>query len=61
VGCLCKLDPDYSRSMVNTLRWEHGFAFGVILPNGTYQCWQARSVRGQWVIPSDISVYAKAS
>src|SRR5690606_21280541 len=42
VGCLCKLDLDYNASQPNTLRQAHGWAYGLLYPDGTYHPEQAK-------------------
>lgn len=55
IGCLCKLDLEYADRMPTTLRHAHGFAYGVIDEvKGHYHVWQAESVEGVWMLPSDI-------
>ncbi len=53
IGCLCKLDQDYNRAQANTLRQSHGWGYGVMLPSGDYQFWQAERVAGRWFFPSE--------
>lgn len=53
IGCLCKLDQDYNRAQANTLRQQHGFVYGFILPNGSYQVFQAESLDGSWYFPTE--------
>jgi len=55
VGCLCKLDMDYNARTPTSLRHSHGFAYGIIdEKSGEYMVWQAESVNGKWILPSDI-------
>jgi hypothetical protein len=60
-GCLCKLDMDYNRATPGSLRQAHGFAYGVLFPSGEYEVWQARSVGGVWLFPSELRSYGRAS
>jgi predicted phosphodiesterase len=54
IGCLCLLDMDYSRATMASLVHRHGFRFGVIhRKSGIYQSWQAESINGTWIIPTD--------
>ena len=57
IGCLCKLDMDYNRAQLNTLAQAHGFAYGLVFPNGNYSIWQARDIDGAWVFPSEFKVW----
>lgn len=42
-GCLCQLDPGYALRNLNTLRWEHGFTYGVVNEKtGYFELNQAR-------------------
>jgi hypothetical protein len=54
-GCLCKLDMGYHESKPGTLRWEHGFVYGVVNDRtGDFHYWQARKCGGKWMLPSDM-------
>lgn len=53
IGCLCRLELDYNRAQINTLRQRHGFAYGLIYPNGKYALSQAVGIDGAWLYPSD--------
>jgi predicted phosphodiesterase len=54
VGALCSLDMEYAARNPNTLRQAHGFAYGVILGDGSFHSWQAEEINGRWILPSDI-------
>lgn len=54
VGALCNLEMEYNRAQAATLRQAHGFAYGLIFPNGAYQVWQAECVAGMWIFPSEL-------
>jgi predicted phosphodiesterase len=53
-GCLCKLSMPYNRGQAQTLRQQHGWAYGLVYPSGDFQVWQAECVAGQWAYPSEI-------
>ncbi len=54
IGCLCLLNMEYSRATMASLVHRHGFRFGVIhRKSGIYQSWQAESINGTWIIPTD--------
>lgn len=53
-GCLCKLDMNYNRSQIQSLRHEHGWAYGIILPGGSYHAWQAMPINGKWFFPTEV-------
>lgn len=55
VGCLCRLDMDYNRAQVGTLRHAHGWAYGVVnTRTGDFHVWQAESVGGKFMVSTDI-------
>lgn len=51
-GCLCRLDFDYARANVGTLRQAHGWVYGVNV-GGRLTVWQAQKVGGAWTLPSE--------
>jgi predicted phosphodiesterase len=53
-GCLCKLDMEYNRGHIQTLRQEHGFAYGILLRDGSFHMWQAMPIHGRWYFPTEI-------
>lgn len=57
IGCLCKLDQDYADRKTGKLRWAHGFAYGWLFQDGTYQLNQARSVKGKFYASKNINRY----
>jgi predicted phosphodiesterase len=57
IGCLCSLNPDYANRKTGKLRWAHGWGFGWIFPDGTYQINQARNVQGNFYAPTEIKKY----
>lgn len=57
IGCLCKLDQDYADRKTGKLRWAHGFAYGWLFADGTYQLNQARSVEGKFYASKEITAY----
>lgn len=54
IGCLCQLDMDYNRAQPGTLRHAHGWAYGLLYPNGDYVVWQAEDVGGRFVVAGDV-------
>jgi hypothetical protein len=57
IGCLCKTDMDYIKAKTASLRWEHGWAYGVLFPDGSYQLWQAKEIGGKFYAAKDIEVF----
>lgn len=54
-SCLCNLDMDFEARKPNSLRHGHGFVYGLLhKTQPIYHVWQARSIAGTWLIPSDI-------
>lgn len=56
VGCLCRLDFPYNRKHVNSLRQAHGWAYGPLYPDGTYQAFQAEVIGGAVVVADGAKV-----
>jgi hypothetical protein len=56
IGCLCRLDMDYNRAQVGTLRQSHGWAYGPILRNGNAEVFQAQIVGGKVVAANGFKV-----
>lgn len=55
VGCLCRLTMDYNQRTPSALRHSHGFAYGIVNEKtGDFWTWQAESVGGKWILPTDV-------
>jgi hypothetical protein len=54
-GALCQLSMDYNRAQIQTLRQQHGFAYGFIFPDGKYAYYQAECLSGQWIFPTEFT------
>lgn len=53
IGCLAKLDMEYSRHQEGALTHEHGWSYGVVdLKSGAFQVWTARKIGGVWLLPT---------
>lgn len=52
IGCLCQLDMDYNAGHPNTLRQQHGFAYGW-LSSGVATVCQAQRIGDQWIYPTE--------
>lgn len=57
IGCLCSLNPEYANRKPGKLRWAHGWGYGFIFNDGTYQIHQARSVGGKFYASTEIKGY----
>ena len=57
IGCLCRLDQDYADRKTGKLRWAHGFAYGWLFNDGTYQLNQAREVSGKFYCSTSTTEY----
>jgi hypothetical protein len=40
------------------LRWQHGWAFGLIHGDGTHEVYQAKERNRKYIIPTNIKVYS---
>jgi hypothetical protein len=59
VGCLCKLDMDYNARSPNTLRYAHGWGYGVIdEKTGNYTVFQAEGIDGKFYVAGEIRAVA---
>lgn len=57
-GCLCRLDMEYNRQMANSLRWAHGFVYGIInTKTGEVRIEQAQKFNEQWIMPTEFRAY----
>lgn len=54
IGALCKLDMDYNARQPLSLRHAHGFAYGVLHDNGSYQVWQAEEIKNKWTVATEV-------
>jgi predicted phosphodiesterase len=57
IGCLCRLDMDYTNHKTGKLRWAHGWAAGWVFPDGTYQINQIRGVNGKFHAATEIKEF----
>lgn len=57
IGCLCDLNPDYVNRKTGKLAWGHGWAFGWLFSDGTYQINQARNIEGKFYASTEIKEY----
>ena len=54
IGCLCSLDMGYNRHQPGTLKWAHGWAYGVVNERtGDYRVFQAERVGGSFYLPTN--------
>lgn len=56
VGALCRLDMSYNRAQLATLRQQHGWAYGVFMPNQRNEIFQAKYEDGQIVFAGSLKV-----
>ena len=57
IGCLCNLDMEYAARNTGKLRWAHGWAYGWVNNDGTYNINQVRGVNGKFVAATAIKEY----
>lgn len=55
-GCLCKLDLSYAATKLGQLRWQHGWAYGLVFEDGTFSLHQAVGVNGRFVVATELGV-----
>lgn len=58
IGCLSNLSPSYNRNQMRRLRWQHGWAFGLIHMDNTHEVYQAKERNRKYIIPTNIKVYS---
>lgn len=56
VGCLCQLNMKYNRRHVAALRQSHGWGYGYIFPDGSFQQFQAELIGGRVVVADSCRV-----
>lgn len=55
-GCLCRLDMPYASTTLANLRWQTGWAYGVVNPlSGEYFVFQAERVGDTFILPTNIT------
>lgn len=55
VGCLAKLDMEYNRAQIGSLRHAHGWAYGVVDERkGDFHVWQAERVGGKFLCATEL-------
>lgn len=59
-GCLCRLDMEYNKGHVNTLRQAHGWIYGLKIGGRLLVC-QAKKVAGTWFLPTDFKEIKNAA
>jgi predicted phosphodiesterase len=57
IGCMCRHDMGYINQKTAKLRWAHGWAFGWLFPDGTYQLFQTRKIAGKFHVAHEIKSY----
>jgi hypothetical protein len=58
IGCLSKLGPTYNRSQMRRLRWQNGWAFGIIhLTEKCHDVFQAKRRNGKFTLPTAIKSF----
>lgn len=55
IGCLCRLDMEYAKSHLNTLRWSHGWAYGHVFPSGEVSVYRAEKYGDLWSYPTEFA------
>jgi hypothetical protein len=54
-GCLTKLDHEYNRAQIGSLRHAHGWAYGVVNEKtGSFHVWQAERIGGKFMCATEL-------
>jgi predicted phosphodiesterase len=55
IGCLSNLAPSYNRNQMRRMRWQHGFAYGLIhLEDKSHDVFLAKQRGGKFVVPTTV-------
>ena len=57
IGCCCKIDMSYNQHMPAKLRHDNAWVYGVLFPDGTYQLFQAKKIKGRFYAAQAIREY----
>ena len=57
IGCLCRKNMSYINAKTGKLRWSHGWAYGFLFDDGSYQLFQAREINHQYHAATEIKTY----
>lgn len=57
IGCACSTLPAYARAHMRRLRWQHGWAFGLIHDDGGHDIFQAKERGGKFHVPTKIKTF----
>ena len=57
IGCCCGITPSYTRNQMRRLRWQNGWAFGLIHEGGGHDVFQARRRNGKFIVPTNMKAF----
>jgi predicted phosphodiesterase len=57
IGCCCGITPSYTRNQMRRLRWQNGWAFGLIHEGGGHDVFQARRRNGRFTVPTNMKTF----
>lgn len=57
IGCMCKRDMAYINAKTGKLKWSQGWAYGFLFPDGTYQLYTTRKIKGKFHAATGVKTY----
>ncbi len=51
IGCASRLDLSYTRNTAKYLRWQHGWGYGYVFPDGEVLLWKVKKKGGKFYAP----------
>jgi len=57
IGCMCELSMEYNQRRPNSLRWQHGFAAGEIMDDGSVVSWSFSPEEKKWNCVTEVQTY----
>jgi hypothetical protein len=57
IGAICQIDMPYNSTRTATLRQDNGWAYGLLFPDGSYQLFQTRKIKGKFYAAHEATAY----
>jgi len=57
IGCCSNKTPSYTRGQMRRLRWQHGWAFGLIHEDGGHDVFQAKERNRKFIVPTNMKTF----
>jgi predicted phosphodiesterase len=57
IGCCCRIDMSYNSHYVAKLRHDNAWCYGMLFPDGTYQLFQSKKIKGRFYAAQAIATY----